>query len=78
MSTATIDLTGSVELPPELRSRYHLDPATSVRLVETRHGLLLIPLTSDPIPAALQRELNEWQSLDTASWDAFPYEEPAQ
>ena len=78
MSTATIDLTGSVVLPAELRSRYHLDPATSVRLVETRHGLLLIPLTNDPVPAALQRELDEWQSLDATGWDAFPYEESAK
>ena len=78
MSTATIDPAGSVLLPAELRHRYHLDPATSVRVVETRHGLLLVPLTDAPIPAALQRELDEWQTLDAAGWDAFPYEEPAQ
>ena len=71
MSTATIDPAGSVLLPAELRSRYHLDASTPIRLVETRHGLLLVPLTNDPIPAALQRELDEWQSLDAAGWDAF-------
>ncbi len=78
MSTATIDPTGSVLLSAELRSRYHLEPATTVRVVETRHGLLLIPLNNGPIPEALQRELDEWQSLDAAGWDKFPYEEPAQ
>ena len=76
MSTATIDPTGSVMLSADLRHRYHLDACTSVRVVETRHGLLLVPLTNDPIPPELQRELDEWQSLDAAAWDAFPYEEP--
>ena len=75
MSTATIDLKGSVILPPEMRNRYHLDPATKLRIIETRHGLLLVPLTSEPMPAELQRELDEWQSLDASGLDAFPYEE---
>ena len=76
MSTAIIDANGSVTLPAEMRSRYHLDTATKVRVVETKHGLLLVPLTDEPMPAALQRELDEWQSLDAGGWDAFPFEQP--
>jgi len=68
MSTTTIDPAGTVFLPAELRTRYHLDPETTVRVVETRHGLLLVPLTDEPIPAELQRELDAWQSLDAAVW----------
>ena len=73
MSTAFIDATGSVALPTELRNRYHLDASTQVRVVETKHGLLLVPLTNEPMPAALRRELDEWQSLDAGGWDAFPF-----
>ena len=78
MSTATIDPAGSVVLSAELRQRYHLHPSTAIRVVETRHGLLLVPLTGEPVPPDLERELDEWQSLDAAGWDAFPFEEPAQ
>ena len=78
MSTAIIDATGAVTLPAEMRSRYHLDASTKVRLVETKHGLLLVPLTDKPLPPALQRELDEWQSLDAGGWDVFPFEEPSR
>lgn len=78
MSTATIDPAGSVVLPAELRTRYHLEPATSVRVVETRHGLLLVPLTNAPMPPALESELAEWEALDATGWAQFPYEDPAQ
>jgi bifunctional DNA-binding transcriptional regulator/antitoxin component of YhaV-PrlF toxin-antitoxin module len=76
MSTAIVDSAGSVVLPAELRQRYHLDSCTAIRVVETRHGLLLVPLTNEPMPPALVREQDEWRSLDAAGWDAFPYEEP--
>ena len=78
MSTATIDATGSVVLPAEMRHRYHLDTATEIRVVETRHGLLLVPMTDAPMSPELQRELAEWQSLDGASLEAFPYQEASQ
>jgi len=77
MSTATIDAKGSVTFSAELRGRYHLDPSTQVRVIETRHGLLLVPLSAEPMAPELQRELAEWQSLDAAGWDAFPFEERA-
>ena len=76
MSTATIDPKGSVILPAEMRNRYHLDPSKKFRVIETRHGLLLVPLTDEPMPEELRRELAEWQSLDASGLDAFPYEEP--
>lgn len=78
MSPAIIDSTGSVTLAEELRIRHHFGASTKVRVVETRHGLLLMPLTNGSIPDALQRELDEWQSLDAGGWDAFPYEEPGR
>lgn len=78
MSTTLIDSAGAVVLPAELRTRYHLEPATTVRIVETRHGLLLVPVTQEPMPAEFQRELAAWQSLDAVAWAAFPFENSEQ
>ena len=78
MSTATIDAKGSVLLPADMRSRFHLAPSSEVRVIETRHGLLLVPLTTAPMSAELRRELGEWQSLDATGHDDFPYQEPAK
>ena len=50
------------------------DPANNVRIVETTHGLLFVPLTHQPMPPEFQQELDAWQSLDAAGWDAFPFE----
>ena len=74
MTTTIVDPAGAVVLPAELRTRYHLDPARIVRIVETRHGLLLVPLTDQPMPAEFQQEFDAWQSLDAAGWDAYPFE----
>ena len=78
MNTTVIDSAGAVVLPAELRTRHHLDPATILRIVETRHGLLLVPMTHQPMPAEFQEELDAWQSLDAAGWDAFPFETSEQ
>lgn len=75
MSIVTIDHTGSIALPADLRHRYGLDPSTAVRIVATDGGILLVPLNSVAIPVALQHELEVWQSFDTASWNKFPFEE---
>jgi bifunctional DNA-binding transcriptional regulator/antitoxin component of YhaV-PrlF toxin-antitoxin module len=62
-------------LPESVRERYGLSPDTPVRVVETRTGILLVPLTDAPMSPELARELAEWQSLSTESWSAFPYED---
>ena len=76
MRAVTIDHTGAITLPADLRQRYGLEPFTSARIVAIQGGLLLVPLTGGEIPAALQRELEAWQSLDITSWNKFPFEEP--
>jgi hypothetical protein len=38
-----------------------------VRLVETRTGILLVPLTDEPMSDELTRELEEWQALGIAA-----------
>ena len=37
---------------------------SAVRLVETRTGLLLVPLTDEPTGEALTQELAQWRETD--------------
>ena len=69
---------GEIALPIDVRERYGLVPKSPVRMVETRTGILLIPLTSDPMSLALQQELEEWQAGTTEAWALFPYDETQQ
>ena len=75
MTTMTIGRGGEVMLPDDVQERCGLRPEVSVRLIETRSGLLLVPLTDVPMSAELAQEVQEWQALGADSWAQFPYEE---
>ena len=75
MTSVTVGPTGEIALPEEMRERYGMEADTPVRVIETRSGILLIPLTDAPMPPELQRELSEWQSLSTATWEMFDYQD---
>jgi len=64
---------GKITLPETVRDRYGLAQDTPLRMIETHNGILLIPLTNEPMNAALQAELKEWQSLGTESLEMFPF-----
>jgi len=66
---------GTIPLPLELRDKHGFDADTPIRIVETRTGVLLIPLTKAPMNEELKQELAEWQELSISTWNAFPYEE---
>lgn len=66
---------GKISLPEDVREHYGLTPDTPLRIVETRGGILLVPLTHEPMSESLAQELDEWQSLGAASLEMFPYEE---
>lgn len=74
MTSLTMGRGGQISLPAHVRDRYGLAPDTAIRLIETRTGILLVPLTNEPMSPELQRELAEWQSLAASAWGAFPYE----
>jgi bifunctional DNA-binding transcriptional regulator/antitoxin component of YhaV-PrlF toxin-antitoxin module len=74
MATVTIGANGSISLPDELRERYGLGADTPVRIIETRSGLLLIPMTEAPMSEALFEELEEWQALGMEAAEALPFE----
>ena len=71
MPNLNVEPSGKITLPDELRRRYGFREETSVRVVETRNGVLLIPLTDAPMSPELARELEEWQSLAASSWEMF-------
>lgn len=75
MSSLTVKPNLEVNLPADVCNRYGIAPQTSLRIIETRTGILLIPLTSDPMDPELAAELQQWQQLGAASLEDFPYEE---
>ncbi len=77
MTTMTIERDGKLALPPDVQERSGLLPETSVRVIETRSGLLLVPLTDAPMSAELTEELEEWQGLSQSGWAQFSYEDEA-
>lgn len=70
----TVGHDGRVTLSEETRRRYRLAPNTPIRVVETRGGILLVPLTGGAPNRELALELSQWQALGAESWDRFAYE----
>ena len=74
MKSLTVGEGGEIALPEELRARYGLSSETPVRVIETRTGILLVPLTAEPMSPELIRELAEWSALAVQTWESFPYD----
>ena len=72
--TLTVEDGGKDTLPDAVQARYGFEARTPVRLIETQRGVLLIPLTAEPMDEALQAELAEWQALGAESLALFPYD----
>lgn len=66
---------GKITLPEELIDRYHLEEDKALRVIETRNGILLVPLTDDPMNDTLRAELEAWQARGAESVEMFSYEE---
>lgn len=66
---------GKITLPEDVVDRYQLGDDTPLRIIETRNGILLIPLTSEPMSSALRTEIKEWQDLGAEGFELFPYED---
>ena len=75
MTSLMVGQGGEIALPDEVRKQYGLLPDTSVRILLTRGGILLVPLTDAPMSPELAQELEEWQSLSGEAWETFPYED---
>ncbi|MCC7290495.1 MAG: hypothetical protein IT449_00375 [Phycisphaerales bacterium] len=60
--------------PASNGSRHGIEPNKPLRILETRSGVLTIPLADEPMAEDLAREIEEWQALSTNAWDSFPFE----
>jgi bifunctional DNA-binding transcriptional regulator/antitoxin component of YhaV-PrlF toxin-antitoxin module len=69
MSSIKMSKDGQIALPLELREKHGFSQHTPIRIVETRSGLLLVPLTNQPMSKQLEQEIAAWQALSVASWD---------
>ena len=74
MTTMTIGRAGEMALPPDIQQRCGMLPETSVRLIETRSGILLVPLTDEPMSRELTEDLQEWQTMGQETWAQLAYE----
>ncbi len=74
MANLTVGLHGEIILPDELRERYGLTPEAPVRVVETRAGVLIIPIHDGPMSEELADELADWRALGADVLSSFPYE----
>ena len=59
----TIEENGKLTLPNDIVERYQFKRESQFRIVETQKGLLLIPLTDEPMSDELKAELEEWQVI---------------
>ena len=75
MSKVMMTKDGTVPLPLEVREKHGFTAETPIRIVETRSGVLLIPLTKAPMSEELAQELAEWQALSLSTWELFRFED---
>ena len=78
MATLSIGGDGAIHLPGSILDRYGLAPDRPFRVIETRTGILIVPLSDGPPDPELARELDEWQALGAEGLEAFPYDEPGE
>ena len=75
MATVTIGPGGELTLPADVVQRKGFKPDCPLQVVETRSGVLLVPLDDRPMSQELRSEIEAWQELSLDSWDASLYEE---
>ena len=77
MEVLTIKENGKFTLPDDIVERYQFKRETQFRIIETQKGVLLIPMTSEPMSSELKNELEEWQAIGENAWEMFDFEENA-
>jgi bifunctional DNA-binding transcriptional regulator/antitoxin component of YhaV-PrlF toxin-antitoxin module len=52
MIVSSVSTKGQLVIPYELRQKYGIKPNTLMRWIDTGQGLMLVPLTDDPISSS--------------------------
>ena len=61
MTALLLETNGTIKLPKKSLKRYGIEQKTPIRLIETSEGILLIPITNEPMSSELKQEIAEWQ-----------------
>ncbi|MFC1713452.1 AbrB/MazE/SpoVT family DNA-binding domain-containing protein [Candidatus Poribacteria bacterium] len=52
MITSSVSTKGQLVIPYKLRKKYGIDSHSQVRWIDTGRGLMLVPLTDDPVTSS--------------------------
>jgi len=52
MIKSSVSVRGQLVIPHKLRKKYGIEPHSQVRWIDTGQGLMLIPLTDDPVASS--------------------------
>jgi len=52
MITSSVSTKGQLVIPNKLRKKYGIEPHSKVQWIDTGQGLMLIPLTGDPVTSS--------------------------
>jgi len=52
IATSKVTSKGQIVIPKKIREKYGIHPATSIKWIEKKEGILMVPDTEDPIIAA--------------------------
>jgi AbrB family looped-hinge helix DNA binding protein len=52
IATSKVTSKGQIVIPKKIREKYGIHPSTSIRWVEKKEGILMVPDAEDPIGAA--------------------------
>ena len=51
-ATSKVTTKGQIVIPKRFREKYNIDKSTSIKWIDTKEGLLMVPESDDPITAA--------------------------
>ena len=74
MTALLLEPNGTIRLPKKSLKRYGFEEKTPIRVIETKEGVLLVPLTNQPMSDELKLEISQWQEASSETWEEFPYE----
>ena len=52
IATSKVTSKGQIVIPKKIREKYGIDPSTSIRWIEKKEGILMVPDSEDPVIAA--------------------------
>ena len=74
MTALLLEPNGTIRLPKKSLKRYGFEEKMLIRMIETKEGVLLIPLTDQSMSDELKQEIAQWQEASSGTWEEFPYE----